>query len=562
MKYYCFLLFLVLSLFTFSQTLDLEWAFNFGNISHDYSRTAIDNDGNVIVAGDYEYTVDFDPGPGTTNLYGKRSLFLAKFDANGSLIWVKDYDTTYTTDGIKSIAFDQNNNIYLHGTCVFNVDFDPGSNTAYLPADTSFLLRNFVTKLDSDGNFQWVRSINSGTQILYGIDVDPAGNVYGTGKFNSASFDFDPGPNVLNLPKNASSYAGFIFKWSPSGDMVWTKLIDATFKVEPIKIQVTKDNNVIISGSYSNQVDFDPGAGVNNTYNTSGSCSFVAKYNLNGDLSWVNSYSGSNFITGSANEINQTGVIALYGSFTGSVDTDPGAGVNNLTPNSGNSGFYVITMNSDGSSSWSRIIADEFKTYRVISDSNGDYYLVGSFTDQCAITNQYFYLNSPGQNLLIVKTNINGKVMNVYHVANNPTNMINITSISSYQDAIYYNGGIRESANFSFNSSTSSTLTSNGNIDTYVAKYQLGALGLKEENNNTGFTIYPNPAKELLYLDTKSLGLIEKVTINDLNGRIIKEINDLKEGNAISISELISGTYLVVITDQNQKTYSELFMKE
>ncbi|MCB0477150.1 MAG: immune inhibitor A [Crocinitomicaceae bacterium] len=68
----------------------------------------------------------------------------------------------------------------------------------------------------------------------------------------------------------------------------------------------------------------------------------------------------------------------------------------------------------------------------------------------------------------------------------------------------------------------------------------------------TEISLYPNPAKDLLYIDAKNTnGYFYQVT--SLNGKILLESDDLKFGQtAIDLSGLSSGMYIVSILDNNK----------
>src|SRR5688500_546542 len=81
----------------------LDFAFGMGsaasNFNGDQGRTiASDASGNAYIAGYLTGTVDFDPGPGTTNLTsanGTNDAFIAKYNAAGNLVWARQLTSPY-----------------------------------------------------------------------------------------------------------------------------------------------------------------------------------------------------------------------------------------------------------------------------------------------------------------------------------------------------------------------------------------------------------------------------------------------------------------------------------
>lgn len=76
---------------------------------------------------------------------------------------------------------------------------------------------------------------------------------------------------------------------------------------------------------------------------------------------------------------------------------------------------------------------------------------------------------------------------------------------------------------------------------------------------NIEFTVFPNPAKEVLYISCD----IEKAVyqIFDINGRLVN--SGLAFSNSeINISDLVSGTYLIILSTDNGKTGIQKFVKQ
>ena len=127
------------------------WAKSFGGIDFDYGRAiAVDASGIVYVTGDFNGTVDFDPGAGTSNLTsaGDNDVFVSKLDSSGSLVWAKSFGGSSAEFG-QSIEVDGSGNVTALGTFQLVVDFDPGAGTRNLSSLGSNDV--FVSKLDSAG---------------------------------------------------------------------------------------------------------------------------------------------------------------------------------------------------------------------------------------------------------------------------------------------------------------------------------------------------------------------------------------------------------------------------
>src|SRR5260221_4758195 len=81
----------------------LKQAFAFGangGVTHG-DGVVTDAAGNIYVAGLFNKTVDFDPGPGVTNLTSTDpdgNVFIAKYTAGGALLWAQQVQMNLTFD--------------------------------------------------------------------------------------------------------------------------------------------------------------------------------------------------------------------------------------------------------------------------------------------------------------------------------------------------------------------------------------------------------------------------------------------------------------------------------
>ena len=154
----------------------LLWATQTGGISFDRSYgIAVDVSGNSYVTGSFEDSADF--GDITLNSAGAADIFVAKYDASGTLHWAKQtggisFDRSY------GIAVDVSGNSYVTGYFEGNATFGAGEphETTLTSVDESDI---FVTKHDTSGALVWATQAG-GTSIDrgYGIAVDGLGNSY------------------------------------------------------------------------------------------------------------------------------------------------------------------------------------------------------------------------------------------------------------------------------------------------------------------------------------------------------------------------------------------------
>jgi len=77
---------------------------------------------------------------------------------------------------------------------------------------------------------------------------------------------------------------------------------------------------------------------------------------------------------------------------------------------------------------------------------------------------------------------------------------------------------------------------------------------------STDFSIYPIPAKNILNIKANDTIAMKTAQVFDLNGKSVLQSDIV--GEAINIDKLTSGTYIIVLTDENGKAYSQKFLKE
>ncbi|WP_293896357.1 FG-GAP-like repeat-containing protein [Flavobacterium sp.] len=108
-----------------------------------------------------------------------------------------------------------------------------------------------------------------------------------------------------------------------------------------------------------------------------------------------------------------------------------------------------------------------------------------------------------------------------------------------------------------------------GIVDTYnnVAPNQRlmvveGATLAVNSFNNGVFSVYPNPAKNAVNIQLKdNLNVtLKSALIYDLTGKIVLQTNELNQ--PINVEKLATGTYIISLSDTENKSYTQKFIKE
>lgn len=323
---------------------NIVWAKQFGGPGDTGPQTnalVLDNNGNVLLTGQFNNTVDFDPGPGVYNLTSAAHFqpFIVKLSPAGDLIWAKQFgngQVVYNNANIIDVQCDPQGNIYTVGGFGGTCDFDPGTGVYNL---TSKSIRDgFIAKLTANAEFVWARQItNTSTEFnshcdARAVEIDDKGNVYSTGSF-IGTYDFDPGAAVNNLTGKFSNDC-YILKLSAQGDLIWVKTIGGAYEFDQGNdMEMDKDNNLYIVGDFGTSIDFDPGPGDYTIVSPHYGASAVVKLNSNGEFMFAAAFPSINYGSTIFRRMTIDEDLKIYvtGLLSGTIDFDPGPNVHSVT---------------------------------------------------------------------------------------------------------------------------------------------------------------------------------------------------------------------------------------
>jgi len=143
-------------------------------------------------------------------------IFLAKYDANGNVLWAKSAGTAYYFDFAYFVTTDSGGNVYVAGYFDSpSISFGSYTLTNAGVGDSDI----FLVKYDANGNVLWAKSAGGALKdIACSISTDNGGNVYVTGFFGSPSISF--GSYTYT---NAGVFDIFLVKYDASGNVLWAK---------------------------------------------------------------------------------------------------------------------------------------------------------------------------------------------------------------------------------------------------------------------------------------------------------------------------------------------------
>ena len=282
-------------------------------------------------------------------------IFIAKYDSNGNVLWVKSYGG-YSNDWGTAIAVSQDGFIYASGSFASpTISFDShslnhtGTNIFHWMWQ---YLDTWLIKLDVSGNVVWARG-STGNALVENMTVDKGDGIYIGGAVHDSSF-LSFGNDTL---KNAMiSNGAFVAKYDNNGNSIWTN------GIYPISVS-----------SYHFGGNFISGMAVNaKTNNIWVSCALCAEDTLTGILldSITVVHFGDAIDPCVLAEFNSSGTLQQYFTYPSGGDDNTWISADNL----GN-----IYFSSD---TWSSL---QFGTYSVVPFAGETMILAKYGNSDCAV---------------------------------------------------------------------------------------------------------------------------------------------------------------------------------
>ncbi len=229
---------------------ELVWLDQFGTPEDDRAWA-------ITVDDSYLYVTGRTGGDLASSSLGEVDSFAAKYDLDGNLIWIQQFGSS-GFEGPNGVGFDDAGNVYSIGH----------SNGFSQSGDYDV----HTTKLDSEGNIVWETTFGTPEQdYVFRGDVDAAGNVYATGRT----------AGNLGADSQGSSDA-FVSKQAPdTGEVIWVQQLGTSSEDSSYAVEVDASGNVYMAGFTYGDLEGE---------SAGGSDAFIAKYDADGTLLWVDQF--------------------------------------------------------------------------------------------------------------------------------------------------------------------------------------------------------------------------------------------------------------------------------
>jgi hypothetical protein len=211
------------------------------------------------------------------------------------------------------------------------------------------------------------------------MEMDGIGNIYLNG-LCEGWIDLDPGEGEV-IFNEGGLHNNYLSKLNSNGEFLWGMVWDE-YAGSFYDMAVTESGTIYLSGTFTGTRDFEPGPGESMlTSNEPWMDVVLCSFNSNGGFRWCLSY-GTDFIDPWAYiETDPDGNLYITSYFIGTIDLDPGPGVDVHTNNNLGDG-YLIKLNAGGEFQWSRVwTSTQHVSGRSVAIDGNDVYITGSFRE-------------------------------------------------------------------------------------------------------------------------------------------------------------------------------------
>lgn len=320
----------------------LAWVRTLGGIGRDSAEgVAVAPDGAILVCGDFEQTVDFDPGVMTASRSAMATGgagYVLKLSRTGAYVWSAILDGTGAAAlaGLNDVVVDSRGAVAAVGIFLGTIDVDPSAGSSTMSSAAGDDRNGFLVQLDANGAFAWARHFAGSSVIPTALAVDGEDNLAPAGYFIGAVNVAAGNPSAtLQSGFSGTRTSAMVSKWSASGELRWTRRIGETADGNggmyngDVDVAVSPQGRVLIAGTFLGSMDFDPSgaSAVRESQSGGGGLSdaYLARLDANGDFVSVDTFGGMDSDYGLAAATGPNGQEFLGGYFNGTLDFDPSA---------------------------------------------------------------------------------------------------------------------------------------------------------------------------------------------------------------------------------------------
>lgn len=498
-------------------------------------------------------------------------------------------------EAANGIATDEAGYTYITGNLAGKGEF---SNVEY---EGKGLYDVLLAKYDASGNLVWLK-LAGGKRNDQGNAIKYAnGFLYVTGFFEDTAW-FE---NTMMVSKGEADV--FTAKYDVGGNLVWVQTGGGTELDFATSLDIDRQGNVYIAGSYEKKITFDT---VQLTTTNFFQESFVVKYSPAGSLLWAKTSRGNNInlLTGIGCSPDGSAYVTGFFGVNFSIGNIP------VVSNSPSYDIVLAKLDSNGNAQWIKTAGSNYEDAAngIVVDREGNPVIVGYFAGIASFgsnTVTYYDYNdvfvakydNNGNNLW-VRTGKGQQLDVAYAVAVDSAN--NVFATGMFQGSAAFDGQtlsgtdrevflvsyspagnlrwIEKAGGLNTDCGLGIAVKENGNValcgyyiyscyfgslqidyaegnDLFVAEFNPPFVSGLTDFKESGLTVYPNPATDFFTVgETASFNTVA-LTVYNAYGQLIYS-RDFNFGEQIPVKEWPAGAYMVKFTD-GDKRYSFRLLK-
>lgn len=320
--------------------------------------------------------------------------------------------------------------------------------------------------------YQWASQIE-GTSHDQSLSVSSIGtDIYSTGSFTSST-DLDPSSGTLSFTSNGD-HDVYIQKLDENGNFLWGKTVGGTGNDFGRMIN-DYGTHIIISGTFQDSVDFNPGTPTHFKTSNGGYDVFVLALDANGDFLWVNTFGGTGNDAFGGQEKDGNDDLVITGGFTYDMTVDVAGTPTTITSASGDkTDVFFMKIDLSGNLSWiSSIGGTGINAGRGVAIKANNHMLFSgryrNIMDANPGTGTFSLSSVGGYSIYLLELDTQGDFVNAFSI-DNAADMETYDMELDANENIYLTGFYKGTADFDMKSGMDSR-TSNGDQDSYVVKY-------------------------------------------------------------------------------------------
>jgi hypothetical protein len=283
----------LLLLISFSVNLNsqtkVKWVYNLqGYVDSDITKLVVDSIGNVYAVGQYSFWTKTPDTKQKLDSKGNAGSFLLKISPEGKTIWALNF---YGSRGnyMDCVSLMKDGNIVISGR-VLNTEIDaPQMNSS--ASKFKITPGVFIAVYTPEGNVKWLNSFGTQHAAFTSVAADNSGNIYAAG-FYREYFRM----NEFQMPKPYQREAEMLFKFSPEGEIVWSKYIEHqsleyNFSLKPI-VKIGKNQGPVMAGVFRTKIKFSSSDSLTIHRKEDDRDIYFAAFSPEGEVNWTKQLGG------------------------------------------------------------------------------------------------------------------------------------------------------------------------------------------------------------------------------------------------------------------------------